>query len=207
MIYMTKLVYGVGINDADYVVVPRTPDGKRKYCPFYLTWMHMLERGYCEKFKARQPTYKDVTVCEEWHRFSAFKAWMETQDWEGKSLDKDILVPGNKEYGPEVCCFVGGNVNNFIIDRGAGRGKWPLGVHLHRDKFRASLSVFGRRTHLGYFCTPEEAHLAWAKAKRRLLDELITNEGISEYIASALRRKYDEILTLAENKCAIIYSP
>lgn len=46
----TKLVYGVGINDADYVVgvskeLPKV-DGKRKHkltwCPFYLRWCNML---------------------------------------------------------------------------------------------------------------------------------------------------------------------
>ena len=128
---MGKLVYGVGVNDADYVVsINETVgyvDGKRKeklvwICPFYRTWKGMLGRGYSEKLKLKYPSYKDVTVCEEWHLFSTFRAWMDQQDWEGLQLDKDLLVKGNKIYSPETCLFVSGQVNNFVLERGASRG-------------------------------------------------------------------------------------
>lgn len=67
---MKKLVYGVGVNDADYVVqVKETVDcanGKRKQkqvwtCPFYKTWKSMLKRCYCEKAKINIPTYSGAT--------------------------------------------------------------------------------------------------------------------------------------------------
>ena len=35
----------------------------------YKLWSDMLKRGYDEVFKLKYPTYKDVTVCEEWHNF------------------------------------------------------------------------------------------------------------------------------------------
>lgn len=46
------------------------------------------------------------SVCEEWLTFSNFKRWMEQQDYEGKALDKDLLVSQNKTYSSETCVFV-----------------------------------------------------------------------------------------------------
>ena len=92
----TKLVYGVGVNDAYYSVY-KYENGKIVWqCPYYRTWKHMLSRAYSDKFKKKRPTYQDVTVCEEWYSFMCFRAWMVEQDWKGKQLDKDLLVQGNK---------------------------------------------------------------------------------------------------------------
>ena len=46
-----RLVYGVGISDADYFVT-RKENGKTVWrCPYYRTWTHMLERAYSDKLK------------------------------------------------------------------------------------------------------------------------------------------------------------
>ena len=76
-----RLVYGAGINDADYVVVKLGTievNGVRKrkrvwYCPYYRVWTHMLERCYSDKYQDRKPTYKGCSVSEEWLRFSNFR--------------------------------------------------------------------------------------------------------------------------------------
>ena len=100
-----KLVWGVGINDADYSVCPRV-DGIHINCIYYQTWQSMLERCYSSKYQAKHPTYKSCTVCEEWLHFSNFRSWMVGQNHKGKFLDKDILELGNKIYSPETCIFV-----------------------------------------------------------------------------------------------------
>jgi len=166
-----KLVYGVGVNDADYVVCPKGADGKQVWCPYYRAWNDMLVRAYSPKYHAKHPTYIGVTACEEWHSFMAFRAWMETQDWEGKQLDKDIIVPGNKVYSPATCVFVSSQINSLLIDCAAARGEWPIGVSLHktRNRFYAQVTENGRQRHLGSFDTPEAAHLAWQKAKVRIV--------------------------------------
>ncbi len=166
-----KLVCGVGVNDADYVVRPKGPDGKGRICAYYDVWRSMLTRAYCQKLQARQPTYIGVTVCEEWHSFMAFRAWMEAQDWEGKQLDKDIIVPGNKVYSPATCAFVSREINMLLNDRAASRGEWPIGVYWHgaSNKFRAQIKEDGEKRHLGSFDIPEAAHLAWRKAKVRIV--------------------------------------
>jgi hypothetical protein len=100
-----KPVHGVGINDADYEIHP-TINGKKAMCKYYRSWHSMLERCYSKKVQARQPAYKGCTVCDEWLTFSNFKSWMIKQEWQGKALDKDIRVKGNKVYSPETCMFV-----------------------------------------------------------------------------------------------------
>ena len=100
-----KPIYGWGINDADYVV-SYAVNGKRKSCQYYEKWVGMLRRAFSEKYKAKNPSYLCVTVCEEWKYFSNFKKWMETQYFDGLELDKDILKSGNSVYSPETCAFV-----------------------------------------------------------------------------------------------------
>jgi len=128
---------------------------------------------------------------------------MEQQNWEGKQLDKDIIRPGNKIYSPENCAFVSAAVNKFVTDSGKTRGAWPIGVYYRPDrhKFRAMVWRAGQKRHLGYFDTPEEAHLTWAKAKREQLDILIEQEQPPEIVANALIVKYEQILEHAVKAC------
>lgn len=118
-----KLVHGVGVNDANYPVVNYSSTNKitgkptQTICIFYNTWKAMLERCYSESLKRRRPSYIGCTVCEEWLLFSNFKVWMETQDWKGNQLDKDLLIEHNKVYSPETCLFLSREVNSFLTSR------------------------------------------------------------------------------------------
>ena len=170
-----KPLFGVGTNDADYVTTP-TVDGVSLRDPAYRAWVNMLIRAYDPKFHDKHPTYSDVTVCKEWHSFSAFRAWWLDNYKEGFSLDKDLLVPGNREYGPDACVYVPQWLNNFTIDRGAGRGELPIGVCLNKlaGKYQSNCSnpITGKNHNLGYFTTPEEAHEAWLDFKLSIADRL-----------------------------------
>tara|TARA_R110000824_G_scaffold297393_1_gene485595 strand:+ start:704 stop:1270 length:567 start_codon:yes stop_codon:yes gene_type:complete len=163
-----KLVFGVGINDADYKTHP-TIDGKQVVCPFYRRWCDMLRRGYSEKFQERCPTYKGCSVAEEWLTFSNFRKWMVEQDWKGNDLDKDLLVEGNKTYSPETCVFICGELNKLLTDSAASRGELPIGVTENKDKYEARVKKNGIKVYLGTFKTPEEAHAAWKKAKAQIV--------------------------------------
>ena len=145
---MDKLVYGVGVNDLGYRVqvweeLPKN-GGKRIQksvfrCKYYATWKHMLQRCYSKKYLESKPSYIDASVCNEWLSATAFKKWMEKQDWHGKCLDKDIIVPKNKLYSPETCAFVLNATNSFVIASDASRGEYPIGVNLFKptSKYRA----------------------------------------------------------------------
>jgi hypothetical protein len=195
-----KPVYGVGINDSDYVTERKEKvNGKWKVlwkCPYYCRWRDMLARCYSEKYQERYPTYKGCTVIDEWLLFSNFKRWMEKQDWEGKDLDKDLLVEGNKVYSPETCVFVPQLVNSFLIDCGAIRGEYPIGVSWR--KALSKLQAYCRNPftkkleHLGYFLDPDEAHEAWKKRKHELACQLADSEYVTDdRIKEVLRNKYN----------------
>ena len=194
-----RLVYGVGVNDADYNVYEyAVVDGKRKFiwiCPFYRSWMDMLKRCYSEKFQSTYPTYKGCSVCDEWLKFSNFKAWMEQQDWKGKQLDKDLLKEGNKIYSPDYCIFVERKINMFVTDSGAARGEYMIGVHWHKrdEKFqsRCNNPFTGKQEHLGHFTNELEAHLAWKKRKHEIACQLAESELVSDpRLAEALKVRY-----------------
>ena len=168
-----RLVYGVGVNDADYVVEPII-NGRRVRCPAYMSWMRMLERCYSAKCHSRYPTYIGVEVCDEWLSFMAFRKWWVENQVDGWQLDKDLLSD-NGIYSPEACIFVPNWLNSFTIDCGAVRGEWPIGVCFdsRRRKFESQCRhPFGKREYLGYFSTPDEAHAAWLARKLEIANEL-----------------------------------
>lgn len=196
-----KRVYGFGVNDADYVV-SRIVNGKQIQCLFYRAWKSMIFRCYSPTYQKRFPTYVGCTVCEEWRTFMAFRAWMLLQDHEGKDLDKDVWVPGNKVYSPETCLFLTARVNYFMLDCGASRGAYLIGVSFKKEsgKYAAQVCIRpGRNKHLGYFTTEIEAHLAWAYAKRNRAYEL-ASEQTDERVARALRNFGEMVVTRAESE-------
>ena len=197
-----KLVYGVGINDADYKVqewiTVEDGDGKKKRklawrCPFYSRWTGMLERCYSARFQEKCQTYKGCSVYKDWLTFSKFKQWMETQDWECKHLDKDILFHRNRVYSPETCVFVDGRVNSFVLECNASRGQWMIGVHWSKTNKRfiaGCRDASGKPKHLGYFDTELEAHQAWLKYKQELALQLAA-EQTDPRVAKALIDRYE----------------
>lgn len=119
------IVEGVGINDLSlcgphYYWNPEKNDSVM--FPEYKMWYEMIRRSYSTKLKTLTPSTKESSCCIEWlHRYN-FKLWYDSQkhytDSSGKllCLDKDILVSGNKEYGPETCALVPQYINVALKD-------------------------------------------------------------------------------------------
>ena len=197
-----RLVSGVGINDADYVTqISITLSGtgknrKRKViwcCPYYRTWAGMLKRGYSQKQKKVRPTYEDCTVCKDWHTFSNFKAWMEKQDWQGKELDKDLLVRGNKTYSPETCIFIDYVINTFLTEPNVGAEGLPGTVwDKQRKKFTAQISnPFTKKNEkLGRYDSQIDAHKAWLARKLEFATELAYGQD-NIMVRDALIARYE----------------
>lgn len=188
----SRTVFGVGINDLDRQVIWREGN-VRVVCPVYRTWQNMLGRCYDLAFHERHPSYVGCTAVEEWKYLSGFEEWMMSQDWKGKQLDKDILVAGNKLYGPDTCAFIPKEVNKFILDSARTRGVWPIGVSwCKRDKaFCAEIRnpFTKRREGLGYYDNPEDAHLAWKRRKHELAC-MYADQQTDPRVAEALRTRY-----------------
>lgn len=186
----STLIYGVATNDAEYQVVTTTPEGKQVKCPFYDKWLGMLTRVYDKGTHKKRPSYEACTIHPDWLLFSNFRKWMLTQQWEGRHLDKDLLIPGNTEYGPSTCLFISPALNNLLTLRHRNRGDLPLGVSRTTINgsmyFVASCSFYGKQKRLGYFKTPEEASAKYLSEKNRYIQELALKETDSR-VAQALK--------------------
>ena len=199
---MNKLVCGVGVNDLGYRTQVReevTKNGGKRIlktvfkCKYYAVWDSMLKRCYSEKYLERYPSYIGTSVCSEWLSASAFKKWMEQQDWHGKCLDKDIIAPKSKLYSPETCAFVLNATNSFVTARDACRGDYPVGVNLFKPtgKYQARCKnpFTGKQEYLGLFSTTDEAHEAWRKRKHELAQLVAATES-DPRIVEALKKRY-----------------
>ena len=182
-----KPIYGAGINDSPYKI-QIIVDGKRYSCHFYNIWFEMIRRCYSKEYQGRKPTYIGCIVCKDWLKFSNFKAWMETQDWQKKELDKDILFPGNKEYSPDNCVFVSRDINTLLNKSLSSKGEHPTGVKFHKasNKFVAECSLYGKQKHIGVYLTASEALSAYKKVKCAHLIEVANSQP--ENIKQALKR-------------------
>lgn len=187
----TTLLYGVATNDADYQVVYKDDQGKRVICPYYARWKAMLVRVYDPKYLSHSPTYEGCTLHPNWLMFSNFRKWMSLQDWPDKHIDKDLLIQGNKEYGPDTCLFISAALNNLLCLRANNRGELPLGVTLMTIKghkyFVAVCSFYGKQKKLGYFKTVEEASTKYLVEKNAYIKKLAAEEQDPQ-VAAALAR-------------------
>ena len=189
---MTGLVCGVGKNDLQRKAASSSAFARGK-CKIYQKWYDMIKRCYSITLQEKQKSYIGCSVCAEWLTFSNFKRWVESQDWENKEIDKDLLVKGNKIYSPQTCVFVDRITNQFTVDRKLDRGNYMLGVgwSISAGKFRARCSnPFERvRENLGYFDAELDAHIAWKKRKHELACKLADMQTDCR-VAAALRVRY-----------------
>lgn len=161
----------------------------------YSTWNDMLKRCYAEKYHMKKPTYSNCEVCEEWLNFQNFAAWYTKNYYcvpnKVMCLDKDILVKGNKIYGPNTCVFVPQEINGLFTKSDAARGQSPIGVCLNKNtnKFKSYCKVNGKKTHIGYHNSEEEAFEAYKEYKEELIKS--TADQYKEYIPDKL---YDAMI-------------
>ena len=162
----------------------------------YYCWIGMLDRCYGETDK--NPTYKDVTVCEEWLNYSNFKQWFDINYYEieGESvqLDKDLLLKGNKIYCPKFCCFLPKIINEAIIDNKKKKNNKnidiPIGVNPHGDKFQCNIRKYGKQYYIGTYNTIEEASEVYNAEKEKYIKELADKykKYITEESYNALKK-------------------
>jgi len=142
-----------------------------KPTPEYKCWVNMLKRAYYEKYHTIRPTYIGVKVCKGWHNFQNFAEWYNNQpnsNRQGFALDKDLKNPCSREYNPENCTFVPQAVNSLFTNSDhTNSSGMPTGVSIDKKKYKATVSIDSRRVYIGNYDTPEEAHEAYRKEKRK----------------------------------------
>jgi hypothetical protein len=147
-----------------------------KHTEEYEHWNSMLKR--CYKSLKHQPSYYDKHVNECWRNFQVFAEWAIAQrgfglpDWH---LDKDLLIKGNVEYGPETCVYLPREINSFIKRK--RMNALPIGVDIayHYNGtpyFRTQAVEDGKNIVLGRFEKVEDAFNAYKSHKEMLAQRL-----------------------------------
>ncbi len=167
--YFYPTVYGFGsIGEAE----SREKDGNLK--DSYRAWVNMLIRCYKEEYKIKNPTYKDVSCCEEWRYYSNFEKWHNKSyykvDNETMCLDKDILVKGNKIYSPDTCIYVPHTINMLFVNN--KRNNLPKGIHIFHGRYKTQIGINGKRVYLGTYDTIEEAFEIYKQNKEKYIKEV-----------------------------------
>ena len=145
-------------------------------CPIYQVWKEMLRRCYSNRYQEKYPTYIGCSVKKEWHSFMAFREWMMKQEWQGKELDKDLLIQGNKIYSSVTCVFVGRSLNGLLSMRAAARGLYPIGVSCQRGRYKANCCDGYGQQYLGMFDSPMQAHAAWQSKKAEIIEKVAAEQ-------------------------------
>lgn len=206
--FQRSKLYGVGINDLPYPIQTMV-NGKRVIDPAYRRWSNLLAR--CQEwYQTNRPWYKGTTICDEWLSASNFKAWVDAQeeDLATHQIDKDILVPGNKVYGPDTCVLVTPEVNKLFSFRNTKTFRTegnPLGVfYVHGRKSKPYASEIRRlgytpyKKRLGYFATPEEAAVAYNTAKKEHILE-VKSKQTNPKVIDALQWWHDNWDTIVKD--------
>lgn len=164
---MANLVRGVGVNEGKY---PTKVSGK--HLKEYELWYDLLKRCYNTTPRKRELTYVGCQASENFKNYSFFHEWCQNQigfNQEGFHLDKDLLFKGNKLYSEDTCLFVPSELNTLLISSRASRGKSPVGVSAHGNKFQARCHTGKTSNFLGHFDTPDEAFNAYKEAKETFI--------------------------------------
>lgn len=173
------IIYGKYVND---VVMARSSIAYRR-------WMGILARCNSESYQEMFNSYRDVGVCEEWYYFSNFKKWFDENYVEGYSLDKDILVKGNRIYSPETCCFVPQEINMLVVSHNQRKNN-KYGVTKSKNGYTTRISKKGKILKVGEYASYSDAIQAYKDAKEEYIREIATiyyNQGkITQNVYNAL---------------------
>lgn len=199
--HFTPSVHGVGITGSEETRM------NGKILKSYRTWFNMLQRCYDKEYQAKNTTYNNCTVCEEWLYYPNFKKWYEENYYEIEGqkmcLDKDILVKNNKIYSSNTCVFVPQNINVLFTKRNKVRGNLPIGVCLNKTtkKYQVNCKILNistnesKQKYFGLYEIPEEAFLVYKKAKEENIRQVADyyKDQIPSKLYNAMRNYKVEI--------------
>lgn len=180
--------YFRGFNGQGYIGIGKY-NSNRKLNPAYLKWMSIWRR-IGQVGNPKFASYIECTMDIRWESLQDFSEFYYScpyrqEDWE---LDKDIIVPGNKMYGPDTAAYVPTELNLFFVKRPKASGL-PRGVKRNKKSFSSVIVIDGVSKILGVFYTIESAYDAYKNAKEadaaRLADKY---EGVVDpRVTAALR--------------------
>ncbi|QQD54814.1 hypothetical protein MHB_0000660 [Pseudomonas fluorescens BBc6R8] len=157
------LLYGMGVND--FAVTPAADDWS------FNVWDRILDCCYNDNSTRSRATYFDCSVAECWHRYSDFKVWFDKNCIIGYQLDKDILVPGNRVYGPDTCCFVPKYINDAVRWWRKKPRSGYSGIAAFGSGFQAEITHKGFKQIGEWRTSAMEAHCDWQRMKAETIED------------------------------------
>lgn len=157
------LLYGIGVND--FAVTPAADEWS------YNVWDRILDCCYNDNSTRSRATYFDCTVTECWHRYSDFKVWFDKNCIIGYQLDKDILLPGNRIYGPDTCCFVPKYINDAVRWRREMPRSGYSGTTVFGGGFQAEITHKGSKQIGEWRTSAMDAHCDWQRLKAETIED------------------------------------
>jgi hypothetical protein len=185
-----KLVRGLGICDIPCV------DSSGDVLKSYMLWYAMYNRCYNHAVHKRDKTYIGCRVSKAWRKFSIFNSWFNTNYVPGYHLDKDIIKPGNKIYGPKRCRFVPVALNALLTDHRNARGAYPQGVSFDKGRLVSKINIYGKAKILGRFSLED---VAVASSSYREAKANYIKQVAKKYKSSVSKDVYDALIWRANN--------
>lgn len=157
----------------------KTKDSDHKYKRSYKVWSGILKRCCNENsphLAELYPSYDGCTVCDEWLCYENFEKWYNENyyevDDETMHVDKDILVKGNRVYGPDTCIFVPQRINAlFRSKRRDKKSSYPIGVSYDHGYFVATARKDGVKT-VTYHKTVDDAFYSYKTMKEDIIKQV-----------------------------------
>lgn len=142
--------------------------------------------------------------------FQNFANWCQTEygynnvDTHGKfwSIEKDMILLGNKVYKEDACMFVPAEVNS-ILNTHQGGSDLPLGVHHEHEteirKWKYIGSCKGAQPVAARFNCQYEAHMWWLRQKISICEKFIDKHTDHKKLCGALTNIRDVYLYYLAN--------
>ena len=120
---------------------------------------------------------------------------MENQKWEGLELDKDLLVKGNKIYGPDTCCFLPGAINSLFSHGQKKKNNLPEGVTLNPNgTYRVRVKITPNKEYSKTFSSFKEACICALEKKIEAIEyAIISYPELDVRAVVALNREINEM--------------
>lgn len=140
----------------------------------YNAWKAMINRCHDVNHLSKFPTYKNVSICEEWYNFQNFAKWYE-ENYPNRitdvkfDLDKDWLQQNVefKIYSPSTCIFLPKKVNYFLNKKHSTNKSGYVGVCFdsRNGKWISTINDFitNKQIRIGIFKSKEDANICYLK--------------------------------------------
>lgn len=169
-----KTVYGVGYF-GDGIFKSRLPNNG-PCTKEYATWSAIMFRCYGDnRDECTLRNYGDCSVVAEWHNYQTFASWCQTQpemNFCNSSIEKDIIIKGNKLYSPNTTCFVPIELNVAITGIKHQNSTGKAGVWKFNDSYISEVTMFSTKASLGRFDNFQDAEYVYREVKQSYIRAL-----------------------------------